>query len=322
MNRITLLKPRRLALGILLALAAAAVPARFAWAETGDDPVALKFELELQTMTLTGPPLLLPIGPGWSNVASQVQITLSSQRAIPGPATLGEACAIAGFPAAGDSAQTECDFLPLNPINPAELDGEFFRVHSFFDVFFDVQVTDVDALNDIAGMPDGASIQFNDNGPAQMSSFYDRVFDPAAPNYGLIPPSSSAPYIGHFNVEIPLGADLNGNGENDKIKFTLAQHSVDGEQATFIILPDGTVIDNFDSAAYLEGAIVDESADPPFTIGALDPSSGLPDPSAFGGPVSASSSLVNGVVPEPSSWLLAGLGALGLGTVVRRRRAA
>ena len=35
--------------------------------------------------------------------------------------------------------------------------------------------------------------------------------------------------------------------ENDKIKFTLATHSVGDENRTFIVLPDGTTIDEFDS---------------------------------------------------------------------------
>ena len=34
-----------------------------------------------------------------------------------------------------------------------------------------------------------------------------------------------------------------------------------------LVLDDGTVIDEFDSAAFLEGAIQDVSTDPPFTLG-------------------------------------------------------
>jgi hypothetical protein len=146
-----------------------------------------------------------------------------------------------------------------------------------------------------------------------MDSFYTRVFDKDAPNYGLIPPPEVSPYIGHFSIEIPLGGDINGNGENDKIKFTLATHSVGDENRTFIVLPDGTVVDEFDSAAFLEGSVVDESTDPPFTIGSLDPNTGLPDPNVFGGPTTGSSRLVNPVIPEPKDWaLLTGAGLLGL----------
>ena len=162
-----------------------------------------------------------------------------------------------------------------------------------FDVFFDITVTDVDPRSgrDFAGQPDGVSIALLNNGPAHMTSAYQVVFDKDAPNFGLIPPPETAPYIGHFNIEIPLGGDINGNGENDKIKFTLATHAVGSENRTFVVLPDGTVIDQFDSAAYLAGAVVDESADPPFAIGTIDPTTGFPDPNVFGGPTRASSRL-------------------------------
>ena len=195
---------------------------------------------------------------------------------------------------------------------------------SFFDVFFDITVEDVDARpgRDYAGQPDGVSIVLQDNGPANMHSFALTTFDAAAPNCGLIPPPEADPYIGHFDIEIPLGADLNGNEINDKIKFQPVTHSVGDGNRTFIQLPNGTTIDQFDSAAFLEGAVVDESTDPPFTIGALLPN-GLPDPAAFGGPTTATSTILNVVLPLPASaWmglsLLTGCGVIG----ALRRRAA
>jgi len=71
----------------------------------------------------------------------------------------------------------------------------------------------------------------------------------------LIPPPETDPYIGHFLVEIPLGADINGNGENDKIKFTLASHSAGDENRTFIVLPDGTVIEGVEVFQRLYSAV-------------------------------------------------------------------
>ncbi len=277
------------------------------------DAVALKFDTELTSLNLSGGPFLMPLASdpgnalgdslsGYGLVNSQVSVTLSSQRPVdPGVPSMGVACAMwYGQPPAAAAAgrYTECDFWPATPINPEAFDGEPFYVQSFFDIFFDITVTDVDPRpgRDFAGQPDGASIVLPDTGPAGLDSSYTATFDKDVPNFGLIPPPEFSPYIGHFQIEIPLGGDLNGNGENDKIKFTLATHSVGDENRTFIQLPDGTVVDSFDSGAVLEGAVVDESTDPPFTIGALDPDTGLPDPAVFGGPTTASSTLQNEVI--------------------------
>jgi hypothetical protein len=292
-------------------------------------PTLIEFDTEIVSMTLTGGPFPMPLAgdpgnhlgdsiEGYGFVDSQVTITLSSQRPTdPGPPSAGKALAVTDpvllHPPLGDPP----------PIDPEELDGEPFFVDSFFDVFFDITVTDVDSRpgRDYAGQPDGASVTLPDNGPTRMDSFFDAVFDKDAPNFGLIPPPEAAPFVGGFDVEIPLGGDINGNGENDKIKFTIMSNAVGDEDREFIILPSGQVVTSFDSAAMLEGAVVDESADPPFTIGSALPS-GLPDPTAFGGPTVATSQLqnpiVDDVIPEPCTLGLLALGAVGL--LARRRR--
>jgi hypothetical protein len=148
-------------------------------------------------------------------------------------------------------------------------------------------------------------MSYPDNGPAHMENFYMAIANPALPNLGLIPPPEAFPYIGHFTVEIPLGADLNGNSELDKIKFTLVAHQVNDANRTFITLPDGTVVDSFDSVAHLEGAVVDVSQDPPF------------GPISLSGPTTASSRLV----PEPRGSAMAvlmGLAGFGLWRRVRK----
>jgi hypothetical protein len=66
------------------------------------------------------------------------------------------------------------------------------------------------------------------------------------------------------------------------------------------------VIDEFDSAAFLEGAVVDEFEDPPFTLGAIDPATGLPsfDPIiGLTGPTTATSTLLNPVINPGFSYV-------------------
>jgi hypothetical protein len=296
-------------LGAAFALAAAlcGVPAKAA---------ILLFNTELLSMNLTGGPVGLPLATdptnalgdsisGYGFVNSTVRITLSSTRPPgsfdgPGPRSLGQVTATNEFAQAFGVGAPQ-------PIDPNALDRQEFVVQSFFDVFFDITVTDVDDRQgrDYAGMGPGATILLPDIGPANMANQYIAIFDKDAPNFGLIPPPESAPYIGHFNIEIPLGGDINGNGEIDKIKFTFASHTVGAQNRTFITLPDGTVIDSFDSAANLEGAVVDVTSDPPFTIGLT-------------GPTTASSRLLNPTAPVPEPSTLAILSLLGISTVVGR----
>lgn len=286
--------------------------------------VTLEFDTQLTSLDLGGGPFPMPLVSdpgnnlgdsidGYGFVDSNVTLALSSQRNInPGPASAGTTIATLS------SQATQPGSLPA--INPADLDGQSFFVDSFFDVFFDITVTDVDSRmgRDIAGQSDGASIVLQDNGPGRITSLYNAVFDKNAPNFGLFPPAGADPFIGLFLIEIPLGGDINGNGEDDKIKFTIGSFSAQDANRSFIELPDGTVVNQFDTAAFLQGAVVDVSTDPPFTIGGGSPSQ--PDPSVFGGPTTATSNLLNPVVPIPAAVWLFGSGLIGLIGVARRKK--
>ena len=81
-------------------------------------------------------------------------------------------------------------------------------------------------------------------------------------------------------------------------------------------MPDGTVINEFDAAMQIEGVVVDESTDPPFTVGALL-SGSLADPAAFGGPATATTNLQNPTTPEPATMILM---SAAIPALLRRRR--
>lgn len=229
-------------------------------------------EIELAALQLVGTGLL-PLGPGWSAMETEVRISLSV--ALPSKGLLS------AFDSGG------------NPV----------QVSSFFDVFFDLGLTDKDPLVNFGGViVDGMTMTFPNNGPSNLAGFFSAALDPGVPGFGLFPPSEAFPMIGFFTEEVPLGVDLNGNGEMDKIKFTLAALSFLDANRTTTLVPDGTVVHDFNANMDLTGAVIDVSQDPPF------------------GPVTLSGrgTVIASQVPEPGTTA-AGL-AVGLLAVASWRR--
>ncbi len=276
------------------------------------------FDTEILSLNLSGGPFPMPLASdpgnalgdsisGYGFVNSSVQMTTSSQRtSSPGPQSLGQACA--GGPCSGA------------PVDPNALDGTSFFVSSFFDVYFDLVITDVDSRpgRDYAGQPDGASIQLQDVLMSNLQSFYAATFDKTQESFDLLMPPETDPHISASIADIPLGADINGNGTNDKLVLPLFFYSAWNSGRV-----DTTLITNqlwhheYDAGAVLEGSVGDvtSSGTVPFVIGAQLPN-GLPDPAAFGGRDKVESKLVNPLVPEPASAALMGFGGLFL---IRRR---
>ena len=121
---------------------------------------------------------------------------------------------------------------PMPPPVPTTItDGEpAVYVESFFDVFFEIEVTDVDTRpgRDYAGQPDGATIILNPIAPAARLNMNSPTFltDVSEHLAGGIPALGGAVFSGPATLDFPLGADTNGNGANDVVQTEIVSMSL------------------------------------------------------------------------------------------------
>ena len=249
----------------------------------------------------TGAPAATGDGYGWVN--TNIAITLSTTTASTGEARLGlpfgspidispEAAVVGPGCLEGSGAPGDVNT------------GDTVCVSSFFDVYFDVTLSDADSTTGFFGDTFAGPLGASDLGPATVRLNAECIADTSKPNLGCLPPTGNA-YIGHFQVVLPLGFDVNGNGNDDVIKFNLVQHDVGGVTNTFI--QGSTVIDTFDSAMSGDGSVGDAISDPPFTF-------------SLTGPTTAQQQIIiPAQVPEPATLALF---ATGLGLLARQRKKA
>lgn len=264
---------QRTALRAGLALFLAAGLAQAAIILPPDRPPDLVVETELVFLALAGVGSL-PLAQGWEYLETELRLSESVTRR-----SLGRADAW-------------------------DLGGGEYYVESFFDVYFDLSLTDVDPAKTFPGGTDDQTWWLGGNGPARFTSRYSLAADALAPHLGLLPPPEAAPWVGLEGFGIPLGIDINGNGEADILKFDGAAIAADDVDRGFITLPDGSVLYLFESMTQLSGGVVDLSADPPFQVTLY----GTGIVQAAGSPPA---------IPEPGSLAILGGGLL---IVIRKRR--
>lgn len=247
------------------------------------------------TSTLAGAPAATGDGYGW--VESNISISLSASAPSIGEARLG-------LPYSFDNAARGVAAGCVEGAGTAgnANSGDTVCVSSFFDVYYDVIITDADTSAGYFGGNGPLVLGASGLGPINMQFFGDCVADTSKPNLGCLPPVGS-PYIGHFEIKMPLLQDVNGNGELDVMKFVFGTHDVGGVTNSFF--NGDQLVDQFGSTIAGSGAVMDAIADPPFTF-------------ILTGPTTAQQQIVYRQAPEPVSLALLGAG-LGLMGLARRR---
>lgn len=272
---------------VLLALAvlAALLPATSARAFIDEGPLPdLGFATELEDMELTAE-LLMPLTGGGLNNGTPEDPSYGNMRV---KLTITESLSA----------------LSLGSVSAWDLGDGYWQVDSFFDVFVDIELADIDDVYDFSN--DAPMIQLLGVHAGTISTNFFTYWDPNLPNGGLFPPPETSPYTLDAPFQVPLGFDVNGNEEEDFLDIQEWTWTWLGADRKFVFVPT-RVVHNVKAQTQLSGKVRDALTDPPF------------GPITLTGPTTASAQLVYRppTIPEPSS---VGLLTAGLAMLLRRRR--
>lgn len=216
----------------------------------GGDPVTVQlkqFPLPLATDPTNSLPGLPASIDGYGFVLSDITITLSSQ------------------PSTG--------YVQLIKTNPPGVpgpntiqNGDEFQVDSFFDVFYDIEVTDVDTRpgRDYFGAAPPPVLTWPDVPTEDTVASLPSTTCTADTSLPLLGCMDELLYVGDTPYVIPLNFDVNDNGEDDVLKFKIHELFLGGDSYD---LSSGDIEVTYpDSFFDIEIEISDESSDPPFDI--------------------------------------------------------
>jgi hypothetical protein len=186
--------------------------------------------------------------------------------------------------------------------DPIIVQGTPLSLRITFTATGSLSFTDIDPVNDYFGLPSTF-----ERTNVMVSNIVEEagvcIADLTKPNYGCLPPMG-LPFTGITGLRVDLPVDIDGNGLLDKILINPLMHEV-GEILSTTGTPS-TVTTTYTLNSILNGAVLDQASDPPFTINLT-------------GPVTGTQTIVVNPIPEPGTYLLCGLALAGL-VAVRRRK--
>jgi len=241
----------------------------------------------------------MPLGAGLGNVDSRIRFTMVADP-------------VGGGLASGNTRLAENCISNCGVLDP----GENLFVESFFDVFFDITIEDIDPQNNFAGYVDGsiihlgAGLRMGDNPfVPQCHANLAQAFDGCGMLMGA---SAFDDYDSDEDLALSLGlgADVTGDSVLDAITMT---PGVDFLQIQFSDPLSTVVAGGVTKQTYAITSVLWQfTINPPFSIGELTGNAVVTTQADPGLPA-----------PEPAALLLlgTGLGLLGLSRALARRRA-